>query len=297
MFRRFEEIENFVLENEIVKKIALACAHDEPALSAVVHAKRKGVVTAVLIGHAKEIEGLLQNYGEDVKDYEIIDTATDEEAAALAVKLVKEGKADIPMKGLMQTSTYLKAILNKETGITKPGNLISHAGIAEYSDRFLIYGDCAVNIAPDKEAKIKIIRNMKPLTEALQNPEPKVAVLSAVEKVSPKIQSTVDAQAIQEEGVDGFVVEGPLALDGAISMESASHKGITSKVAGRADVLIAPSLETGNVLYKSITYIAGKTVASAGLGADYPIILTSRADSPNSKYYSILLAVLMSQQI
>lgn len=295
MFTNFKELEAYVLAQNTKKRIALANAHDEPALSAVVNAKRKGVVEGTLIGKQDMIIDLLHEMGEDEKDYEIINFDGEElEAAKIAVKLVREGKADIPMKGILQTSSFAKAILNRETGLIPEGGrrLVSQVGIFEYEGRFMMITDAAINIAPDVETQIGIVENALPVAKALGNDCPKVAVLSAVETYNEKMPSTVSAAEIAKRGIPGCIVSGPLALDGAISMESVKHKSIKNPVAGQADILLVPVIEVGNVLYKSITYIAGKTMASSICGASCPVIITSRADTPDSKYYSILLAVL-----
>ena len=295
MFTTFKEIESYVLSQNMKKRIALANAHDEPALSAVVNAKRRGVVEGTLIGKKAEIIQMLHNMGESETDYEIIDFDGEElESAKIAIKLVKEGKADIPMKGILQTSSFAKAILNRETGLIPASGrrLVSQCGIFEYEGRFMMITDAAINIAPDVDTQIGIAENALPVANALGVELPKVAVLSAVENVTEKMPSTVSAAEIAKRGIPGCVVSGPLALDGAISMESVKHKGIHDPVAGQADILLVPFIEIGNVLYKSITYIAGKTMASTICGASCPVIITSRADTPDSKYYSILLAVL-----
>ena len=295
MFTSFKELEAYVLAQNTKKRIALANAHDEPALSAVVNAKRKGVVEGTLIGKQDMIIDMLHEMGEDEKDYEIINFDGEElEAAKIAVKLVREGKADIPMKGILQTSSFAKAILNRETGLIPEGGrrLVSQVGIFEYEGRLMMITDAAINIAPDVETQIGIVENALPVAKALGNDCPKVAVLSAVETYNEKMPSTVSAAEIAKRGIPGCIVSGPLALDGAISMESVKHKSIKDPVAGQADILLVPVIEVGNVLYKAITYIAGKTMASSICGASCPVIITSRADTPDSKYYSILLAVL-----
>ena len=295
MFTSFQELESYVLSQNTKKRIALANAHDEPALSAVVNAKRKGVVDGTLIGKKAEIIDMLHEMGENEADYEIIDFDGEEvEAAKVAVALVKEGKADIPMKGILQTSSFAKAILNKETGLM-PENakrLLSQVGTFEYEGRLMMITDAAINIAPDVETQLGIIKNALPVANSLGIDCPKVAVLSAVETYNEKMPSTVTATEVAKQGVEGCIVSGPLALDGAISMESVKHKGIFNPVAGQADILLVPMIEVGNVLYKSITYIAGKTMASTICGATCPVIITSRADTPDSKYFSILMAVL-----
>lgn len=295
MLTNFKELEDYVLSRNMKKRIALANAHDEPALSAVVHAHRKGVVDGTLVGKKNEIIAMLHDMGENESDYEIVDFDGEElEAAKIAVQLVREGKADIPMKGILQTSNFARAILNKETGLIPKGGrrLVSQCGIFEYEGRFIMITDAAINIAPDVETQIGIVENALPVARALGVECPKVAVLSAVENVTDKMPSTVTAREIAERGVEGCVISGPLALDGAISMESVKHKAIKDPVAGQADILLVSFIEIGNVLYKACSYIAGKTMASTICGASCPVIITSRADTPDSKYYSILMAVL-----
>ena len=298
MITNFNELESFVLSQNIKKKIALANAHDEPALSALVHAKRKGVAEGLLIGKKAEIVDLLHEMGESEADYEIIDMdAPEQEVANKTIQLVREGKADIPMKGLLQTANYAKAVLNREFGLLPSSGkrLISQCGVFEYEGRLMMITDAAINIAPDAETLGGIAENILPLAKVLGNDCPKVAVLSAVEKLNPKMPSTALAEAVVRHGVPGCMLSGPLALDGAISMESVKHKGIVNDpVAGQADILLVPYIEVGNVLYKAITYFAGKTMASSVCGGSHPVIITSRSDTPENKYYSILLAVLRS---
>ena len=295
MFTNFKELEAYVLSHKNKKRIVLANAHDEPALSAVVNAHRRGVVDGTLLGRKDEILALLQEMNEDPAEYEIVDFDGPElDAAKAAVELVRQGKADIPMKGILQTSSFAKAILNRETGLIPASGrrLVSQCGIFEYEGRFIMITDAAININPDVETQIGIVENALPVAKALGNDCPKVAVLSAVENVTEKMASTVTAAEIAKRGVPGCIISGPLALDGAISMESVKHKAIHDPVAGQADILLVPFIEIGNVLYKACTYIAGKTMASTICGASCPVVITSRADTPDSKYYSILMAVL-----
>lgn len=296
MFRTFDDIEKYVLENGIVKKIALCGAHDEPALSAVVDAVRKGVASAVLIGDEKGIKAILDDMGETADAYEIINMPEETDSAAQAIKMVKAGEADIPMKGLMQTATYMRAILNKETGILPAGRTLSECTPFEYKDgnRFMFVTDCAVNITPDLEGKVKIINNAVELAEKFGIEDIKVAALSAVEKVNEKIPSSVDAAKLAEMEWDNCTVEGPFALDNAVSEEAAAHKGIGGKVAGKADILLASDLGMGNVIHKGLNYFAHTRTAGALCGTEHPVILTSRTDTADSKYNSILVAILQS---
>lgn len=296
MFRTFQEIEDYVLSKNIVKKIALCGAHDEPALSAVVNACKKGIVSCVLIGDQPQVEEILKELGEDPSKYTIIHEPDEAESAKKAVAMVKNGEADIPMKGLMQTASYMRAILNKETGILPPGHVLSETTVFEYPDqnRFVMISDCGINIEPDTKAKVEIAKNAVALAKAFGIEEPKVAVLSALEKVNPKIRSTVEADELAKMEWEGCVVEGPYALDNAINEEAAHHKGIEGKVAGKADVLVVPDLCAGNILHKSINFFAHLRLAGAVCGTEHPVILTSRSDSPDTKYCSILTAVLQS---
>lgn len=296
-FNTFDELERYILKNKIVKRIALCGAHDEPALSALVEAKRKRVVEGVLIGDEKKIVSMLKKMGETPFDYTVIDETDDLKAAKLAVAYTKEGKADIPMKGLMQTANYMRAILNKETGILPEGKLLSECTAFEYPDagRMMFVTDCAVNILPTKEEKIEIIKNAAELAHKFGVERVKVALMSALEKVNPKISSTVEADELAKmDWPDDMVVEGPFALDNAVDVEAARHKEIESVVAGYADVLAMPDLCSANVLHKGLHFFAHLKTAGALCGTEYPVILTSRTDSPNTKYNSILTAVLQA---
>ncbi len=294
MIKNFKELEEYVLSNQIKKsRIVLVNAHDEPALSALVNARRNGVVEGILLGDAEKIVDMLHEIGESEKDYEIINCIGEElDVAKAGIQLIYEGKADIPMKGILQTSNYTRAILAKEFQLIPAGGLISLTSAFEYNDRLIILTDCGINIDPDADKKINIIKNALPMAAALGIENPKVAILSAVEKPSPKILSTQEALDITARGVEGCTVSGPLALDGAISEESAKHKGINDPVAGHADILVMPDLDAGNICFKAITYIAGKSIASTISGVKCPVVITSRADTPESKYYSILLSAL-----
>ncbi len=297
MFHNFKEIESYILESGIKKKLALANAQDLDALTAVVEAVRKGVVNAVLIGVPEKITALLEQLGEKPEDYEIIEERNERNAGLLACQMVKDGKADMPMKGLMQTAVFMRCILDKERfGFVPDGALLSQATIMEYDNRLLIVTDCAVNVTPDYNDKVKLIKNAVTLAGKLHISCPKVAVVTPLEVVNPKMPSTVDAallsKAAQRGRIKGCIVDGPLALDNAISEEAAKHKGIESPVAGHPDILLMPDLCAGNIFTKSITYFAG--IASSGTlcGTISPVVMTSRTDTPEDKYYSILSAIM-----
>lgn len=296
-FCTFDEIEKYVVEQGLAKKVALCGAHDRFALEALVNAKRIGVIDGVLIGDKREIIKLLAEFDEPIEDYEIFDEPDEVISAKMAVKMVKEGKADIPMKGLMQSSSYLRAILDKENGILPAGKVLSECTVFEFSEqkRFVFAGDCAMNITPGVAEKVEIIKNSAELAHKFGIEKPKVACLSALEKVNPKMQSSVDAAELAAmDWHEACEVEGPFALDNAVDLEAAQHKGITGGVAGKADVLLMANLDMGNVFHKAIHFFAHARMASALCGTEYPVIFTSRTDSPEGKYNSILVAVMQA---
>lgn len=196
----------------------------------------------------------------------------------------------------MQTSTFMRAILNKETGILPEGKILSQCTVFEYPDqnRIMFAADCAVNIAPGLQEKVSITRNTVELAHFFGFERPKVAVLSAVEKVNEKIPSTVDADALSKMMWEDCVVEGPFALDNAIDPEAAKHKGVSGEVAGKADILLMPDLCAENIFHKSLHFYAHTVTSGALCGTEIPVIMTSRTDSPSTKYYSILTAILQS---
>ena len=301
MIRSFKELIEKVKSGE-PKKISVAVAQDRDVLSAVNNAYKIGIASAVLVGDKEKIEEIAVEIKMDLNNFEIIDIKDKKEACKYAVKLVRDGKASLPMKGFVETSDILKAVLDSETGL-KTGNLISHVGVLEVLgyDRLFILSDSAMTIAPTLENKVDIINSSVRIAHALGNDEPKVAVICAVEKVNPKMSATLDAAELtkmNEEGIiKGCLVKGPLAIDNAVSPEAAKHKGIDHPVAGNADVLIAPDIEAGNILNKSMEYFARAEKAGVIMGAKTPIILTSRASSDISKMHSIALGVLVVQKL
>lgn len=300
MFHNFKEIEETILKSGIKRTIALAGAHDSYSLEAVVEAKRKGLIHAVLIGKENEIKKLLTEFNEIVDEYQIIHCEEDQHCTEIAVELIHQGIADIPMKGLLQTSDFMRPILNKQTGLLEAGNVVSQATVVEYAkeNRFFLITDCAVNITPDVERKKQIIRNAVTLTQRLGIERANVAVLSAVEKVNPKIVSTVDADLLKKASAEGefehCIVSGPFALDNAISKTAAIHKGINDPVAGNADILLVPDLCVGNTLTKSLIFFTDLKSAGTLLGTKAPLIAASRTDTPENKYLSILIGLLMT---
>lgn len=283
------------------KTIAVAAAQDLEVLLAVKNARDLGLAEAILVGDASRIRQIAQENQLDLTGFVIIEQTDVAQACRTAVQLVSEGKAQILMKGLVDTAVILKAVLDKEIGL-RTENVLSHVAVAEIAgyDRLFYITDAAMNIEPDLITKKQIIENSVQVANALGNDYPKVACVCAVEKVNAKMKATVDAAALvkmNESGeLGGCLVAGPLALDNAVSLEAAQHKGITNSVAGNADILVMPFIEPGNMLYKSIVFFAKGKLAGIVVGAKAPIVLTSRADSDEAKLNSIAIGVLMASK-
>jgi phosphate butyryltransferase len=278
--------------------MAVAVAQDPDVLTAVHNAYKYGIVNPVLVGKKDEIEAVAGKTGINLAGFEIVNVEDKVEACRKAIKMVANGEAALPMKGFVDTSTILKAVLDKEIGLMR-GRLLSHIGVLAVPgyDRLFIQSDAAMNISPSLNEKVDIIYNAVEVAHALGNDMPKVAVLCAVEKVKPKMPATVDAQELtrmNEQGIiSGCIVAGPLALDNAVSPEAAKHKGINNPVAGNADILITPDIEAGNILNKAMEYFGRAEKAGIIMGARTPIVLTSRASSDRSKLNSIALSVMI----
>lgn len=297
MFHNFQEMEDYIKGRNIRMGLVLANAHDKDVLEAVVMAKRKGVIEPTLIGLEDRIKSLLDEMGEDAGSYRIILCTDEGESARMACEMVKNKEAHIPMKGLMQTASFMRAILDKEAyGFVPEGSQLSQATVMEYQDRLLIATDCAVNVAPDYGEKVKIVANAVKLARKLGIQCPRVAVITPVEVVNPRMQSTIDAamlsKAAQRGQIKNCIIDGPLGLDNAMSAEAAEHKGITSQVAGQPDILLMPDLCAGNIFTKSLTYFAHMVSSGTLNGTTVPVVMTSRTDTPEDKYYSILTAVI-----
>jgi phosphate butyryltransferase len=282
------------------KRIAVAAAQEASALEAVVDAWMNGLADPILVGDLAAIDALGAELGLDLSRFERSQARDPAAAAVEAVRLVRSGEADVLMKGLVDTSALLKAALNKESGL-HAGSLVSHVAVMEAASyhKLLFVTDAAINIAPDLAAKLDIIANAVRAARALGVGMPKVALLAAVEKVNEKMPCTVEAAVISQMcrrgQLGGCLVDGPLALDNAISAESARIKKIDSEVAGDADILVAPGIEAGNILYKCLLDLGGAKGAGIVMGAAAPIVLTSRADSGETKLASIAFAALASR--
>ena len=285
--------------------VAVAAAADRWVLEAVSKAITEEMASFILFDDEEQIHALLKREfphllaTEKVKIHHSVDAT---EAAVQSVKAVSVGHAHVVMKGNLATSIILRAVLNSEYGL-RTGKILSHVAAFEVPgyNRLLFITDAAMNIAPDLEEKAQIIRNAIAAAHACGVQKPLVAPLAAIETINPSMVSTTDAASLfmmnKRGQITGCLVDGPLALDNAVSIQAAEQKGITSDAAGKADVLLVPDIEAGNILYKSLMYFANAKVGSIIQGAKAPIVLTSRADSAETKVYSLALAILASQQI
>lgn len=300
MIRTLQEIVDKAREGKTLK-MAVACAQDEAVLEAVCAAQEAGIAEPILIGDKEGILSAAKKVSAGIDENTIIDVPDKMQACRTAAMLVREGKAALIMKGLVDTAYIMKAVLDKEAGL-RTERTLSHATVLEVPgfDRLFMVTDSALNIAPDLEQKIHILNNAVLLAHALDNPAPRVALLCAVEKVNPKMQCTLDAQEIVNRYRAGELkncfVEGPLALDNAVSKEAALHKGIGGEVAGCADILLVPDIEAGNMLNKSMEYFAHAKKAGVISGAKTPVVLVSRASSAESKLYSIALGAVLAEK-
>ncbi|CAB1251704.1 bifunctional enoyl-CoA hydratase/phosphate acetyltransferase [Clostridium sp. MT-14] len=281
------------------KVLSVAVAQDEEVLKAVTEAVKLGIIDAILVGDKKSIVDILERENLHKNNIEIVNEKDPSKAAAAAVKLVSEGKAQFIMKGMLKTAEMLKAVLNKETGLRK-SKLLSHVMIYEVPayHKLLFLTDGGMLTYPNLEEKIGIIKNAVFVANRLGITLPKVAAISAVEVVNAHMQSTLDAAVLAQMNkrgqIGGCIVDGPLALDVAVSKTSAEHKKITSEVAGDVDILLVPNIEAGNLLGKSMTYFAGAENAGIIVGAKCPVVLVSRTNSAMSKLYSIALGSVVS---
>lgn len=283
-----------------MRKLVLAAAQDQHSLGAVIRAWKDNVIEPILIGDKEGIQNICATNNYDITGVRIIHEPDMDMAVEMSVKMVSNKQADVLMKGKIGTSTLLKHVLNKEWGL-RTGNLLSHFALFEVETyhKVIAVTDVAMNIAPNLKDKISIINNSVACLIKLGYVMPKVAVLGAVEMVNESMEATLDAALLskmnQRDQIRNCIIDGPLAFDNAVSLESAQHKGIRSEVAGDTDLLLMPDIEVGNVLYKSLVFFAKAKVAAVILGARVPIVLTSRSDSEQAKYDSILLSAAASK--
>jgi len=281
------------------KTCVVVAAEDPEVLVAIDEAVAYGIARSILIGNLLKIEQAADIAGVDISRHTLVEEDNPSTAARRGVLMVSQGEAHLVMKGLVSTSDVLKAVLSKDGGL-RTGRLLSHLSVFEMQEnnRLVIFSDAAMNISPTLEEKAEITQNAIDVAHLLGITNPRVAVIAAIEYVNSDMPATIDASCISkmaERGqIKGGIVDGPLALDNAISLESARIKGIISPVAGRADILIMPDIEAGNVFYKTLVCMASGCCASVVVGAKAPVVLTSRADSRESKFYSLALGIALS---
>ncbi|HOG14759.1 MAG TPA: bifunctional enoyl-CoA hydratase/phosphate acetyltransferase [Synergistales bacterium] len=298
----FETLDFLVERSRSGKAVVLAVAapHGEDILEAVDEAREKGVASPILFGDRARIEKVASEFSIDTSSWPVVQEADEGRAAELAVKAVSSGEADLLMKGNVKTATLLKAVLNKEWGL-RSGSLLSHVFLFEIPrmGRVFCLTDGGMSMYPDLEAKKAIIENAVECYHRLGVDRPRVAVLAAVETVNQDMPCTVDAAALTQMNrrgqIKGCLVDGPLALDNAVSEVAAKHKGIVSEVAGRADILLVPDIEAGNLMGKVMLYMSGGRGAGVVIGARKPIVMTSRFDNAETKLLSIAFGAVLSK--
>jgi len=299
--RKHDKYERLVKAAQALPRIVTAIAHpcDDVSLESAVEAGRLGLIVPILVGPAARVQDLATRARLDISGMEIVNAAHSHDSAAKAVELVRSGRAEALMKGSLHTDELMSAVVTRDSGI-RTARRISHCFIMDVPSHPepLIITDAAVNIVPTLEEKVDIVQNAIDLAHAMGRTDVRVAILSAMETVNPKVPSTVEAAALckmaDRRQITGALLDGPLALDNAIQPEAAAIKNIVSPVAGRANVLVVPDLEAGNMLVKSLSFLAGADAAGIVLGARVPIILTSRADSLLTRLASCAVAVLVA---
>ena len=285
-----------VLRSHPKKRLVAAYANDSHTIGAVTQAVKAGIVEATLVGDEPTIKKVCGDLGVDVSQFALVHEPVDVKAVAKAVQLINEGQGDVLMKGLVTTDKYMRGILNKDCGLLPPKAVLSHAVVLEVPSyhKLLVLGDVAIIPAPDFKQKLAIVNYVVRAARTLGVEMPKVALLAATEQMSVGMQACVDAALIAKMGergqISGAVLDGPLALDVAIDKEAAEIKKLRSEVAGDADCLVFPNIESGNIFFKTCTKFAGAQLGAMVVGAKVPCVLTSRGDSVQSKLYSIALA-------
>lgn len=294
-FKNFNELIEKIQKDKSKKRVVVVVAQDEHTLDAVFKAKRDGIVEPILIGDKVKIKEILEHLDEDIDDDAIINIDGDSQAAMKAVELINENKADFIMKGKIQTSDLLRAVVNKEKGL-RTGSVMSHIAIFEVPTyhKLLAVTDGGMMLYPNLLEKKQIIENSVNSFIAMGYVNPKVAVLAAVENVNPKMPETIDAGMLKKMNESGeiknCIIEGPISYDLVMSKESAIIKGFDSPITGDADILVVPNMTTGNILGKSLIFSAGAKMAGLIIGAKVPIVLTSRGASVEEKYLSLVLS-------
>ena len=281
------------------KTVAVACAHDREAMKAVAQAHSLGLAHFVLVGNTDKIKTIADKIELNLDSFELVEARGEAAGAASAVRMVASGRAQILLKGFLDSSVLLKAVLDRNTGL-RNGGMVSHTVVMDVPGfpKLYLLTDAAMNIRPDLEAKRQIVLNAVKVANALGNHNPIVGVLCESEKVNPKMPATMDASALVEMnrngGLPGCRVGGPYALDNAISEQAARHKGMKDPLAGRADILLAPDLAAGNIFYKCLMYFARARSAGVVMGTTAPVLLNSRADSHETKINAVALGILIA---
>jgi len=281
------------------KKVAIAVAQDGEVIEAARECQENGIADAVLVGDADEIARISSERGIDISDFEVIDEPDIDDAARKAVQMVHGGEADMVMKGAVNSPTVLKAVLDKNIGL-RTGKVLSHVAVFESPgyNRLMLMTDAGMNIKPTFAQKVDMVKNAVFVAKSLKIETPKVAIISHMELVNPDMTSSIDAGMLckmAERGqIKDCIIDGPLALDLALSKESARAKGVKSPVAGQADILVLDNIDAANVLYKALVFLGGAKITGLIVGASVPVILTSRADSSEAKLVSVAVGVLMA---
>lgn len=294
-FKTFDELIKHVQSNGSKKRVAVAAAHDSHTLEALILADGDNIATPVLVGNKAEIQEILAKLGVDSDKYEIYETHSDKESAEKTIELIKEGKADFIMKGKLQTADLLRAVVNKEKGLSK-GKVMSHVAMHEVPTyhKLLAVTDGGMMLYPNLEEKKQIMENAVEVFNNIGYECPKVAVLAAVENVNPKMPETVDGDLLKQMNLRGeiknCIVEGPMSFDLALSKESAEIKGYKSEVVGEVDIMLVPNITTGNIMSKALIYGGNAKMAGFIVGAKVPIVLTSRGASTQEKYLSLAIS-------
>ena len=300
--RQHDKYDALIARCKALPATPCAVAHpcDESSLRGAVEAARLGLIRPILVGPSARIAAVAAQCGLDISAFEVVDAPHSAASAETAVRLAREGKAEMLMKGSLHSDEIMAAVVKRETGL-RTSRRVSHCFVMDVPaiDRVVIITDAAVNIFPTLEDKVHIVQNAIDLAHALGTSQPKVAILSAMETINPKVPSTIEAAALckmADRGqITGGLLDGPLALDNAIDLGAAKIKKITSPVAGRADILLVPDLEAGNMLAKSLSFMADADAAGIVLGARVPVILTSRADSVSTRLASCAVAALVAK--
>ena len=297
--RQHDKYDALIARCKALPATPCAVAHpcDESSLRGAVEAAQLGLITPILVGPSARIAAVAAQFKIDISAFEVVDVPHSAASAETAVRLAREGKAEMLMKGSLHSDEIMAAVVKRETGL-RTNRRVSHCFVMDVPsiDRVVLVTDAAVNIFPTLEDKVHIVQNAIDLAHALGMAQPKVAILSAMETINPTVLSTIEAAALckmAERGqIKGGLLDGPLAFDNAISRDAAKIKGIVSEVAGDPDILLAPDLEAGNMMAKQLSFLANADSAGLVLGARVPVILTSRADSLRSRIASCAVAVL-----